>query len=68
MNFCFCPAMKTQDRLSAVDLRGATDEQLTALKREAIRRKVSFSELLGQIAAEAAAAMLKNSERPRAHA
>lgn len=40
------------DRLSAVDLRGLTEEQLTALRQEAIHRRISMPELLGQLVDE----------------
>jgi hypothetical protein len=60
--------MKTQDRLSAVDLHDVSDERMTALRREAIRRGVPFSELLGQIADEAAQKILESKSRRHAKA
>lgn len=56
--------MQTQDRLSAVDLRGLSDEQMSALREEAIRRGVAFSELLGQLVNEVSDRLL--SPRPTA--
>lgn len=55
--------MKTQDRLSAVDLNDLTEAQLRVLRQDAIRRKLPFSKYLAVIADEAATAMLKASGR-----
>lgn len=51
--------MQTLDRLSAVDLRGLTEDELSALRREAIRRGVSFPELLGQLVTEVSKRLLE---------
>jgi len=42
------------DRLSAVDLRDLSEEHMTGLRREAMRRGVSMSGLLGQLVDEMA--------------
>lgn len=46
------------DRLSAVDLRDLTEEQCKALRQEAMRRKVSMPELLGQLVDEVSRGLL----------
>lgn len=45
-------------RLLAVDLRQLSDEQMSALTREAIRRGTSMPELLGQLVDEVSARIL----------
>lgn len=56
--FRFLSAMQTFDRLSAVDLRPLRDDQLSALRQEAMRRGVSFPELLGQLVDEVSKRLL----------
>ena len=51
--------MHKQDRLSAVDLRDLTEAQLVALREEAMRRGVTFPELLGELVSEVSTRMLE---------
>lgn len=46
------------DRIGGVDLRGLSEEQMTALRLEAIRRGCSLSELYGQLVDEMAKRLL----------
>lgn len=46
------------DRLSAVDLRELSDDQLAALRAEAMRRGVSMPDLLGQLVDEVSKRLL----------
>ena len=46
------------DRLSAVDLRDLSEDQLAALRREAMRRGLSLPDLLGQLVDEASRRLL----------
>lgn len=57
--------MSKADRLSAVDLRELSEAQMTALKREAIRRRISFPELLGQLADEVSTEMIQRKTAAR---
>lgn len=45
-------------RLMAVDLRSLSEEQMTALRHEAIRRETSLPELLGRLVDEVSAKIL----------
>lgn len=56
--------MQTLARLSAVDLRSLSEDQLAALRREAMRRGVSFPELLGQLVDEISRRLLTPAPRP----
>lgn len=47
------------DRLSAVDLRKLSEEQMGVLRQEAMRRGVSLSELYGQLVDEVSKRLLK---------
>ena len=52
------PARIPQDRLVAADLRELSDDQLSALRREAMRRGLSLPELLGQLVDEVSRRLL----------
>lgn len=54
------------DRLLAVDLRGLTQDQMTALTGEAIRRGCPLSELLGTFIAEVSDS-IRSSSRQTPH-
>lgn len=68
--FCNVPVMandsaptKTRpDRLSAVDMRDLNDEQMAALRDEAMRRGVAMPTLLGQLVDEVSKRMLNQNE------
>lgn len=51
-----------QDRLSAVDLRALSEEQLSTLRQEAMRRGVSLPELLGQLVDEVSKRILNGQQ------
>ena len=51
-------------RLLAVDLRSLSDEQMSALSREAMKRGTSMPELLGQLVDEVSAKILNPEGRP----
>jgi len=52
------PPRIPQDRLVAADLRELSEEQLSALRREAMRRGLSLPELLGQLVDEVSRRLL----------
>lgn len=54
------------DRLAAVDLRSMSEDQMDALRLEAVRRGCSFPELLGQLVDEMSKRILKGPEVARA--
>ena len=71
-NFCFLPLMTklhepkpmTRERLLfgrllAVDLRSLSEEQMSALSREAMKRGTSMPELLGELVDEVSAKILQ---------
>lgn len=52
------PTRISPDRLVAADLRELSDDQLSALRREAMRRGLSLPELLGQLVDEVSRRLL----------
>lgn len=53
----------TVDRLTAVDLRDLSEAEHAALRQEAIRRGLPFSEYLRQLVAETSARLLGERDR-----
>lgn len=49
-------------RLMAVDLRSLTDEQMSALSREAMKRGTSMPELLGELVDEVSRKIMNPNE------
>lgn len=57
--------MSTIDRLTAVDLRGLSEEELRVLRQQAITRGLSFSEYLSRLVGDASRRLVANVERAR---
>ena len=48
----------TPDRLTAVDLTALPNENMSALRREAIRRRISMADLVAQMIQEVSASLV----------